>query len=364
MCVVEIYIDRYPNGREKHFRQTRLCQDGHPGRACGRLSTLTHPPREIHFDEPTSEFLVTQIHTPRSSTSSQRPTSLIEVVDIDERPSSPRDRRNRESFWLNAFFGEPPRRRRRGRQEHIVVIDEPPSPRISPPMSPPPVPYFLPNVHRYSSPLTPSHYTQDSLSRGRVAPVVIEGSRRTQRTTSIEVNIGSRRQRSPSPTLSDLERLEEEAERERRHKRDERAERLAREIFEVREKRERQERRARLDAEINARPAIPATMRRLRERPIVNQTMRLHEVLGDMHLSANGERVMGESIAERRREDERRASERRRMEERARMVELGRRVEEEEAQRNRLRRRFTVGGAASGRARHRVTYDDGAFRYE
>jgi hypothetical protein len=71
-----------------------------------------------------------------------------------------------------------------------------------------------------------------------------------------------------------------------------------------------------------------------------------------MNLSARGERVIAEAVAERRLRDER-----------ERMIRVGIEAEEAEAQRQRLQRRFTIGGRGSGR-RHRIMYDDGTYRYE
>ena len=85
---------------------------------------------------------------------------------------------------------------------------------------------------------------------------------------------------------------------------------------------------------------------------MVDQSDRLNDVLNDMNLSARGERVIAEAVAERRRREER-----------ERMIRLGIEAEEAEAQRQRLRRRFTIGGRELGR-RHRIWYDDGAYRYE
>jgi hypothetical protein len=71
-----------------------------------------------------------------------------------------------------------------------------------------------------------------------------------------------------------------------------------------------------------------------------------------MGLSSRGERVIAEAIAERER-----------AEERERLLRIGLLAEEEEAQRARLRRRFTVSeGAGSNGRRSRVVYDDGTYR--
>src|SRR5271168_611534 len=106
MCVTEVYIDRYPDGAEVEFRQTRLCQYGRPGRPCETHSTLENTPRSIEYGEPTSEFMIRQLNTPpRSSTSSGRP-SLVETNDESPRPR----RKRRPGLLMSAFFGDLPRR--------------------------------------------------------------------------------------------------------------------------------------------------------------------------------------------------------------------------------------------------------------
>jgi hypothetical protein len=367
MCVTDIYIDRYPNGREVGFRQTRLCQYGRPGRPCENHSTLENTPRRIGYDEPTSEFIIRQLNTPpRSSTSSDRPS----FVDLgDESPKLKKKRRS-GGLLLSTFFGDPPHRRTR--RENVVFSDGPPSPRTAR-IPPPPPPAALSN-HWNSSrlPRTPPPFVYTAAPRGR-SPVIVDNRRQhderrqPRRASSVEVHVGVRsserrpRSRSPSPAsvLAEFRRKDEEAERERRRRRDEQEARLAAELEEGRERRRQEERRALHDAEINARPVVrpavpnpPLLRRQTTIRPVVDQSDRLNDVLNDMNLSARGERVIAEAVAERRRRDER-----------ERMIRVGIEAEEAEAQRQRLRRRFTIGGRGSG-WRHRVLYDDGTYRSE
>ncbi len=202
----------------------------------------------------------------------------------------------------------------------------------------------------------------DATPRGRQPVIVDNRSQQTpqqQRSASVEVNVGvrssGRRERSPSPAtlLAELRRQDDEEERQRRRRRDERAARLAEELREERERRLREERRAMHDAEINARPPVPnpPVRRQSTLRPVVDQSERLHEMLSDMNLSARGERVIAEAVAERRR-----------LEERERMLRAGIEAEDAEAQRQRLRRRFTIGRAP--RRRDRVVYEDRSYRYD
>jgi hypothetical protein len=370
MCVTEIYIDRYPNGGEVDFRQTRLCQYGRPGRPCENHSTLENTPRRIGYGEPTSEFIIRQLNTPpRSSTSSGRPS----FEDLGDESPKPKKKRRSGGLLMSTFFGDPPRRRTH--RENVVLIDGPPSP-LSPkaPRTPPlPAPAPLPS-HWNSSrlPRTPPPFVYEAAPRGR-SPVIVDDRRQQderrqpRRASSVEVHIGVRsserrprsRSRSPASVLAELRWKDEEEERERRRRRDEREARLASELEQERERRRQEERRALHDAEINARPAVrpavpnpPLLRRQTTIRPVVDQSDRLNDILSDMNLSARGERVIAEAVAERRRRDER-----------ERMIRVGIEAEEAEAQRQRLRRRFTIGGRGSGR-RHRVMYDDGTYRYE
>jgi hypothetical protein len=129
---------------------------------------------------------------------------------------------------------------------------------------------------------------------------------------------------------------------------------LVAEIDRDRERRRGEEFRVLHDAEINARPRVPAAPLPLRPRsilrPVVEQQGRRTTVLEDMRLSSRGERVIAEAIAERER-----------AEERERLLRAGLEAEEEEAQRERLKRRFTVSGGGMGprSRRDRVEYDDG-----
>lgn len=133
------------------------------------------------------------------------------------------------------------------------------------------------------------------------------------------------------------------------------------EIRDERERRHREEFKMLHDAEINARPVRTATdqippplRRRPILRPIIEQNRQPSSVINDMDLSSRGERVIAEAIAERER-----------VEEQERLLRIGLKPEEEEPQRERLKRRFTVGGdgwLSAGR-RSRVVYDDGAYRW-
>jgi hypothetical protein len=201
----------------------------------------------------------------------------------------------------------------------------------------------------------------ESPPRGR--PVIIEDHRRPERTTSIEVVIGDRVPRSQSPTIADLRRQDEEREAERCRRRDERAARLAAEVREERQRREREHLRSLHDAEIMARPAVASRPRPV-IRTVIDQSMRLNDALADTSLATRGKRVIAQAEAQRRAEEDRAAwqiLEDRRRRDAARMARANQEAKDELDQQHRLRRRFTIGTA---RPRHRVLYDDGAFRYE
>lgn len=353
MCVTEFFVDRYPDGSESHFRQTRLCQFGHPGQPCIRHQTLTNIPREINYGEPTSEFLVGQEHliTPSS------PSELFdEQFEIDENCFPAHRRKPRNDFLLNAIFGDRPRRRRReSRPGYVVVIDQPPSP-YTPPRSPQ-APHYRENIFHPSTPMTPPHRSDFLSPCDRGQPVIVDHRRRTEAPTSFEVNIPRQQRRSESPTSSDLHREDEEKEANRRRERDRRADRLATELEEARVQREREQRRARLDEEIRARPAIPAVKHMMRSSPIIDQNEPLRGFTTRRDISYT------DMIEERRHATSRTSAEREQQEEMTRFAATGRRGAQDEARQERLRRRFTVGNSTSGRARHRVAYDSGEFRY-
>jgi Heterokaryon incompatibility protein (HET) len=61
MCVTNVYIDRYPDGKQVEFRKTSYCVYGQPsaGRPCHKLSILENAVRKIQFGEPTTEYMMT-----------------------------------------------------------------------------------------------------------------------------------------------------------------------------------------------------------------------------------------------------------------------------------------------------------------
>lgn len=358
MCVTNVYVDQYPDGKQVEFRQTSYCKYGQPmaGRPCQKLSTLENPVRNIQFGEPTTQYMMTAHqrvfpHTPpRSSGGSHHRYSGGESGSEGHRRRS--SRRRSEHFTLKPT--------RQHKKERIVIVDSPPTPRTPP------------QVYRdtFTAPSSPaSPFIIDGLprrERGR-APIIVD-ERSLHRLDSIGAVIGPRRARSQSRTRFQWDspssshtsfdsRARREAEEiqllEERRRREERDERIA--YLEA--ERRREERIKRQDEEIRRRPPVPfppAPLRQRQLRPVIDQTQAL---LGGLSLNGRtGERVLLAEVEERRWRDERdRAL-------RARMV-----VEEEEALKQRLRerqmpkRRSSVG---PGARRHRVIYDDGVYRWE
>jgi len=358
MCVTNIYVDRYPDGRDVEFRQTSVCPYGRPGRPCQKLSTLENPVRNIQFGEPTTEFIMTAHQRvfpqtpPRSSGSSHHRYSGHSGGDSTSEEGRRRKRRS-EVFPL--------RPHRQHRKERIVIVDSPPTPRTPPQM-------LRQTFTAPSSPATP--FVIDGFPRERGRPIIVD-ERPLHRDSSVRAVLGERTRRarsqprgrfqweSPSSShtsfdsrarreVEELERLEEER---RRIERDER-------IAALEAERRREERIRQQDAEIRRRPAVPFPPAPLRQRaylrPVVDQSQVLQGMMGGLTL--DGERTLiAEAEARRRMENRDRAI-------RARMVE-----QEQEALKQRLRerqmpkRRFSVG---PGNRRHRVLYDDGVYRWE
>lgn len=313
MCVTNIYVDRYPDGREIEYRHLSTCQYGSPGRPCSAHSTLENPVRRIQYNEPSSQYMFnhpvfpsTPPRSPRLSGRRYSGTSYRQPSRSRSRSDDGRPYRHEQRPSL-----KPPRQHR---QERIIIVDAPPTPTTPPQL-------FAPT---FSAPSSPD-------PRGR--PVIVDERPRAP----------SPRRARPAPawdtpsashTSFDL-RAGERTRRQRDIDRDEEA-RRARRIAEANE-------------DIKRRAAVPLAPRATYVRPVIEQVQGLPERLGGLSLEERGE-------AERRRERERERAMKQKLE-----------AEEEEAMKRRLRerqmprRRFTVG---PGHRRHRVLYDDGLYRWE
>ncbi|RDW59628.1 hypothetical protein BP6252_12715 [Coleophoma cylindrospora] len=373
MCVENIYVDVYPDGKEVEFRKTSICQYGELSRPCPTLTTLENPPRHIQYGEISTQAMLTQSSfyprtpqtPPRSSSGSQHRRSGSHHRNSGGYVSEDNHHRSRRNSGLAAAVND--RKFRQHRKERIIIVDSPPTPRTPPQL-------FSQVFTAPSSPATPPYIFDSHVGRGR--PIIVdERPLRRERVDSRGAVVGHRspgrpRSRSYSrprhssqavPSFSErARRLEEEQRRgeereERRRKRNEREEREAERVSE----RRLQERIAQQNAEILRRPAVPMPPPRLHERdflrPVIQQSAKLQDLMADLTLDGAA----------------RRAEEGRRREERERLTRVRFEDEvqarEDEAMRQRLRerqmprRRFSVG---PGYRRHRVLYDDGVYRYE
>lgn len=108
MCVTNIYIDVYPDGQCKEFRQTSICQFGYPGRPCNKTTSLENPSRKIGWGEPSTEYILTS-------------HARVSPATVRERPT--------RSFGE----GEHPRQQSgKHRKERIIIVDAPPVPHVPP----------------------------------------------------------------------------------------------------------------------------------------------------------------------------------------------------------------------------------------
>jgi hypothetical protein len=360
MCVINVYVDQYPDGKQVQFRQASFCQYGQPGRACQKLSTLENPVRKIQFGEPTTEYMMTThqrvfTHTPpRSSGGSHHRYSGGDTAS-DEGHRRRHSKRRSEGF--------PSRPHRQHKRERIVIVDSPPTPRTPPQL-------FGEMFTAPSSPATP--FIVDNLPRERGRPIIVD-ERPLPRVNSIGAIVSPRRRArsqsrsrfqwdSPSSSHTSFDsRARREAEEleylEEQRRRDERDDRIA----QLKAERRLEERIRQQDEAIRRRPPVPfppAPLRQRQLRPVIDQSQVLQGMMGGLTLHDRaGERaLLAEAEIRRRAEEQDRAL-------KARLVEQ----EEQEALKQRLRerqmpnRRFSVG---PGNRRHRVLYDDGVYRWE
>lgn len=370
MCVTNVYVDRYPDGKDIEFRQTSFCQYGQPGRPCQKLSTLENPVRKIQFGEPTTEYMMTAHQrtfpqTPPRSSGGSHHRHSGDYSSEDGRLHRRKSKRRSEVPTL--------RPTRTHRKERIIIVDSPPTPR-TPPQT----------FHTFtapSSPASPPFVIDGALPRERGRPVIVDERPllRHPRVPSIGAVVGSRpiprrarsqsRNRgwdSPSTSHTSFDsRARREAEEQERRIAAERDQRIAAERDQrIAAERRREQRIREQDEEIRRRPAVPIPPQPLRERqylrPVIDQSETLHGMLENLAIRderglAQERALISESETRRRLEERERAA-------RARLMEL-----EDEQMKARLRerqmprRRFSVG---PGNRRHRVLYDDGVYRWE
>ena len=362
MCVTNIYVDVYPDGMSRTFSQVSLCQYGVPtGRPCSKASTIKEPIRKIQWDEPTTEFMLTQhqrdqrvfptlpLTPPRSSAGSSHRLSAGYVSSTSDEGLRRRDskRRSASSRHSASSRTEP---KREHRKERIIIVEAPPT---QAPRTPPRA-----FKQTFTAPNSP-------ISRGR--PIIVDERPRPTRVPSVGAVVGDRPRRSTSSTRPrygwdspssshtsfDLA-AEERAKAEAKLQRDER-------IAELEADRRRADRIRAHDEAIKRRPAVPLAPAPLKNRaylsPVVDQTKDVQGMMGGLRLDERvsaGDRLLS-------------SESRRRNEEREIAAKLRREAEEAEAMKSRLRerqmpgRRFSVGPA---QRRERVLYSDGVYRYE
>lgn len=425
MCVTNVYVDRYPDGKELEFRHTEICQYGAPGRPCAKLSTLENPVRNIQFGEPTTEYMIVASHKrslpqtpPRSAGGShhRRQSSSVNSLSSEDRDKTRPVSSGNEGGNIRRRPSErerdrPLRPTRTHRKERIVIVDSPPTPR-TPPQG------FNQTFSLPNSPATPP-FIIDGLPRERGRPIIVDErplhsprerereiiredtvpnprrNSQAQRNPSVGAVVGNRRRLStsrerfgwdsPSSSHTSFDsrarREVEEVERRKREREELERERekaqINREIKDLeRKEREREERIAVLEAERRREERIRAQDEDIRRRPVVpvppspprrgilKQSVNVTQPISIPIVGGGGgDRRL--STGERALLEEKEI--RRRLEERDR--EMRERIEktEDEALRNRLRerqmpkRRFSVG---PGGRRHRVLYDDGVYRWE
>ncbi len=370
MCVTNVYVDRYPDGRELSCSQTEFCQYGRPGAPCAKLSTLENPVRKIGFNELTTEYMLSMARQafpntpPRSSGGSHHRTgSRASYVSV----SSEEGRGHRHSSKRRSGLAtlKPTREHRK---ERIVIVDSPPTPRT------PPV--HLPQTFTApSSPATPPYIVDGMSSRERGRPIIVdERPLHRKRAPSTSAVIGERPRRtsplrqawdspSTSHTSIDLRAVREKEEAQARINRD-REERIANLEATARLK----EKIRQQDEEIRRRPAVPIPPRPIL-RPVVDQSDRLNDMMSGLRISEAELKIKEDAEIRRRlevrdRELKRDLELRKREDERRREDDWKR---EDDAVFDRLRerqlprRRFSVG---PGGRRTRVVYDDGVYRWE
>ena len=321
MCVTNIYVDRYPDGREVEFRHLSTCQYGSPGRPCSAHSTVQNAVRMIQYGEaPTQNIFNHPIYPsspPLSSTSSGKRYS-----GESHRHSRSQSRSDDGRIYLKRSSLKPTRQHRK---ERIIVVDAPPTPTTPPQLF----------AGTFTAPSSPD-------PKGR--PIIVD-ERPLYRPTTPRQRSRSRTPfgwDSPSTSHTSFDhRAEREQEARIQRRREERAAQLDEEAHKARLI-------AQANEDIKRRAAIPLTtpprQRPTYLRPVVDQTQALQERFGAMALNGHGDGAPA-----------------------GRPVPMVVNSMAEEAMKQRLRerqlpkRRFTVG---PGHRRHRVLYDDGLYRWE
>ncbi|KAG9243344.1 hypothetical protein BJ878DRAFT_481208 [Calycina marina] len=351
MCVTNIFVDRYPDGREVEFRQLSSCKYGTPGRPCSNHTVLSNPVRAISFGEPTTEYIMTSPIFPSTPPGSSGGSFRLSGGSYRRRPPSPSSTASYGSG--HRYSKSSSKSLRTQRKERIIIVDAPPTPRT------PPMPYqqnftapSSPKIPLFGSPRgRPIIVDERDMHRGRAPSVgAVIGDR------SRPVAIPARRRSvsrpawdmaSSSHTSFDL-RVDREREERRRQEIEEENAQISRRIAENDAAVRRAQRIAEQDDEIRRRPIVPVPPRPLNQqpylRPVVDNSQALSSMMGNLSLGASRPTV-----------------------ERSRRVSSRLDIAEAQAMSQRLRerqmprRRFTVG---PGQKRTRLVYGNGVYRYE
>ncbi|KAK2624780.1 hypothetical protein QTJ16_005973 [Diplocarpon rosae] len=369
MCIINVYVDRFPDGKETAFRQTAFCQYGRPGQPCQKLLTLENPVRTIQFGEPTTEYIMTTHrrtfpHTPPRSPGGSRHRYSGDYSSEDGRLHRRQSTQRRSEL-------SPRRPIRTHRRERIIIVDSPPVPRTPPPTS-----------RAFTAPSSPTfspYIIEDASPRERGRPVIVDERplHRHPRVPSIGATVSER----PATRCARSQSLAMDGKPNRRAsvqwespstshtsfdlrgRREAEAEATAA-AEELERERRREQRIREQDEEIRRRPAVPIPPLPLKDRQYLRPVMDHGPALQDRmsRLKMRDERLLAEE-----REIFGESEMRRRLEDRDRIARWALAEREEEEMKRRLRerqmpkRRFSVG---PGSRRHIVLYDDGVYRWE
>lgn len=335
MCTSNIYTWVHPDGRTEQTYQPTLCGHSLNGQPCANNVVFQHPSQFISYNESTAPYMTQLPPTPQYSPAPSTP-HYRSGDDSDHSFGSSNSKKKRSSgVYVNGQ--KVLDLNRRDRRERIVLVENPPTPRTPPqtwtsPHTAPPSPNA--NVYLDSSPSRHRPVIVDE--RSRVQIEVVDNNRRSSHSHSRHASTSSRDSRQSA---------EDDEKRRRRRQREK-----EREEQEIRQQRMRA-RIAEANAEINSRPSVP-----MAPAPRRASTYKRPEV----EIPIDAETALVEAVRRLNFEEAQRDKKARRLAEKEER-------KEDEAQRQRLRERIMPGRRATvgpGSRRHRVLYDDGAYRWE
>lgn len=270
MCVTNIYIDRYPDGRDVEYERLVFCKYSRKGVPCSEHYAIEHKPRRIRPGDYSAREILSyasppapaarrpqDMQTPPLSSESSPRASYIEPLPADEPPRSRRSSAYTGNSRLDPSRASP---RRHHKQERVVYADAPPTPkdtRSPRPKSWAPAAEPIPEKQA-AGPKTPSASPPRVTFANEVdtndvdtRPIVINAPRSSPRDDE-------RSDRSRSPQAQSQSQARERTPLRSYPAADETAALLVGD-----EAAERAERRRRHDEEIRRRPAVPRAPRPL-----------------------------------------------------------------------------------------------------